>query len=942
MESGTRIGVYEITDKLGEGGMGEVYRARDTKLNRDVALKVLPPLFTGDPDRLARFEREAQALAALNHPNIAHVYGFEHVGDVRAIVMELVPGQTLAEVIAGAGRSPVDFGEARAERSGDARLQPRATSAGTEPPGLPWPNALAIARQIAEALEAAHEQGIIHRDLKPANIKVGDDGVVKVLDFGLARTQDAGPGAPDPSNSPTLTARATQLGMILGTAAYMAPEQAKGKPVDRRADVWAFGVVLYEMLTGKRAFEGSDISETMASVLAREPDWTALPADTPPSIVKLLRQCLEKDRRERTPDIAVARFAVRDVLTAPEPAAGAAVPPPPSRPKWRRAAPIAAAALGAAAVTAAVMWVARPTPRAGVVSRFVIPYGEGQTRTVTSRASIAISPDGTHLAYPANRQIYLRAIADLEARPIAGTETVNAVGNPFSLVFSPDGRAIAYWQQADQTIKRIEIIGGAPVTICPVEASPTGLTWSGEFIVYAVGGGIARVPAAGGQPERLIELEEGETAVRPQLLQDGRVLYAVAAGPDAGRNRWTGARIVVQTPGDATRTTLVEGGVDARYLPTGHLLYAAAGVLFARPLDLSSLTVGGAVSVVEGVRHASGSGVGTAWFGVSDTGTLVYFPGPVGSTGTGDSTLALFDRGGTAQALDVPPGPYSEPRMSPDGRQIAFGRDDDRDVSIWVYELATGRSARRLTFGGRDRFPVWSADSERVIFQSDREGDLGLYWQRADGTGTAERLTKPGEGATHVAQSVSPDGAVLLIDETAAGTTTLMALSLEDRAPAPYGGVTSSTPTGAAFSPDGRWVAYSTRGPGQPTNITFVQPFPATGAQSQVSGNAEDGHHQTWAPDGKELYYTPGPGDRLTAVAVTTTAGFAFGPAPPVSRPFRSDSPQVERPYDVARNGRAFLGLMQGSTGSSNQFRDEIRVVLNWHEELKARAPAGR
>ena len=429
------------------------------------------------------------------------------------------------------------------------------------------------------------------------------------------------------------------------------------------------------------------------------------------------------------------------------------------------------------------------------------------------------------------------------------------------------------------------------------------------------------------------------------------VPFSLASG--TGSDRWDSAKVVVQSLDTGTRTTLVEGGSDARYLPsgfgspagdepeTGHLIYAVSGVLFARPFDLGRLAVtGNAVSVIEGVRRGAGAvGTGTAHFSVSDTGTLAYLPGPIASSSIPNLQLAFADRSGALDVLKIPPGPYSVPRMSPDGRAIAFGRDDGRDVSIWLYDLSGAGSARRLTFGGQDRYPAWTADSHRVVFQSDREGDLALFWQRADGTGTAERLTKPEKDVAHVAQSASPDGTVLLVDRVADGQTTLLVLSVKDRTLTPFGGIESFTPTGAAFSPDGRWVAYSTRAAVAQLNVSFVQPFPATGAKSQVSPNAEDGHHPFWSSDGKELIYTPGPGNRLTALAVSATPGFAFGAAPAVSWRFVNQAPQFQRPYDAARDGKRFLGLL--SLDASNQVSTtaEIYVVINWFEELRARAP---
>jgi eukaryotic-like serine/threonine-protein kinase len=412
-------------------------------------------------------------------------------------------------------------------------------------------------------------------------------------------------------------------------------------------------------------------------------------------------------------------------------------------------------------------------------------------------------------------------------------------------------------------------------------------------------------------------------------LDDGRVLFAMAGRTPVGTT--TSPRVVLQRPGDATRTTLVDNGYAPRYLPTGHLVYASDDVLFGRTFNPATGAMGGAVSLVEGIGQ----------YDVSDTGSLVHIQGHVSGVGLRTRVaIALIDRAGKAEALGIPAGQYQTPRMSPDGRRVAFEVNDTRDASIWVYDIGAGRSARRLTFGGRDRFPVWSSDSQRVIFQSDREGDLGLFWQRADGVGAAERLTRPDKGVAHEAQSASRDGRWLLMDETADAKTSLMVLSLGDKSTTPFGGVVSTRPTGAVFSPDDRWVAYSTRDTARTSNVVFVQPFPATGAKVQISTDTEDGHHQVWSSDGKELYYTPGGGDRLTAVTVTASQGFAFGPAAPVVRLFANVSPAFARTYDVARDGTRFLGLLvPDALNADATARHEVRVVLNWFEELKARAP---
>ena len=918
---GARIGPYEVTGALGAGGMGEVYRATDGNLKRSVAIKVLPALVADDADRLARFQREAEALAALNHPNIAGIYGVEKTPDLTAIVMELVEGDDLSAHIA---RGP-----------------------------MPLVDALPVAKQITEALEAAHERGIVHRDLKPANIKVRADGTVKVLDFGLAKAMaPAEASSAAVANSPTLTARATAMGMVLGTAAYMAPEQARGKAVDRRADVWAFGCVFYEMLTGTRAFAGDDITDVLAAVVRAEPEWSLLPNDLSPTLQVFLRRCLHKDAKQRIGDIHDVRLALDGAFDTPAPPALPVVAAAPHKPLWRRAVPIAAAVIVTAAVAGGVMWFARPAARERVVSRFVVPFGEGQERRLTYNMGLAISRDGKTIAYVANDQIYLRPLGDLSAHVLTrtGSASVDFRG-PRQPEFSPDGQSLAYVEieNGRQVIKKIEITGGAAVTLTtetgPQPQAPY-LDWLGDDIFFATlaGGSISRVRAAGGQPEPIIQLEKEEVPSRPQVLADGRVLFAVAQRNQSNNYiDWTAGRIMIQRPGEKTRTTLVTGGTDPRYVPSGHLIYQLNGVIYARTMDLSRLTVGGAVPVVDGVFRGVGGHL--SWYAVSDTGTLVYLPGPVSAGGVGELALAWFDRAGKAELLNVPAGPYSEPRMSPDGRRIAFCRTDARDTSIWVYELAGGGSARRLTSGGHDRFPVWSADSQRVIFQSDREGDLGLFWQRADGVGTAERLTKPAKDVGHVPQSAAVGGKVLLVDQTTNAKTSLMVFTFADRSMKPFGSVTSPYPTGAMFSPDGRWVAYSLR-EGSSYQTLHVQPFPPTGQVVQISTGIEDAHHAAWSADSQELYYNPGPGSRQAAVKVMASQGFAFGPAPPVVKAFYSASGLVERTYDVAHDGQRFLGLIAPASAVTGAVaggpRPELRVVLNWFDELKARAPVGK
>ena len=557
--------------------------------------------------------------------------------------------------------------------------------------------------------------------------------------------------------SPTITSPAmTQMGIILGTAAYMSPEQAKGRQADKRSDVWAFGAVLYEMLSGQRAFKGDDISDTLAAVLRQDIDWTGLPASTPASVRRLIARCLDRDVRQRLRDIGEARIVLADPAAPARGDAGGVPALAPPQPLWRRAIPFVFCAIVAGVLASAAMVYLRPSQAPLVVTRFPFTLGEGQTITgATTRQAVAISPDGAQMAYTANPRIYLRSMSELEARPIAGPAGPALGSGSFvtSPVFSPDSQSVAFWSSADQTPQKVVVGGGAAVTICRAD-QPFGVSWGTDGIVFGQPNkGIMRVSANGGTPEMLVSVKDGEEAYGPQILPGGEtVLFTLATGTAA--ERWDQAQIVTHSLRSGERKTLVDGGSDGRYVPTGHLVYAVGGIVFAVPMDLRRLEVtGGPVPIVEGVRRA-GNITGAAQFDFSSAGSLVYLPGPISAT-TVQSDLALIDRKGGVEPLKLPSGPYQHPRAAPNGRQIAFATDDGKEAIVWIYELGGMSSMRRLTFGGRNRFPIWSADGQRVAFQSDREGDLGIFWQRADGSGAAERLTKPEQGTSHVPESWS-------------------------------------------------------------------------------------------------------------------------------------------------------------------------------------------
>ncbi|HET9359059.1 MAG TPA: protein kinase, partial [Vicinamibacterales bacterium] len=820
----------------------------------------------------------------------------------------------------------------------------------SDPPGaIPIDEALAIARQIADALEAAHEQGIVHRDLKPTNIKVRPDGAVKVLDFGLAKlTQASGPRAQasglDLTASPTLTTPAmTQIGVIMGTAAYMSPEQAKGREADKRSDIWAFGAVLFEMLTGRRAFDGEDMSDTLASVLKSDPDWTLLPADVPPALRTLMQRCLAKDRRQRVSDVSAAKFVLTELeslgLSTPLVSPRTAAAPLPG---WRRVLPVAATVVVTAVIVGAAAWALRPMPSPPVVVQFAFAP-EGQSFTGTSAQVVAISPDGTRLAYAANNRIYVRLIAELEARPVTDQ---SSGPSPYSVAFAPDGRSILFSMASEggPVIRRVSVDGGPVSTVTSLEGAPSssGMSWSREGILIASAGGnggILRVAAGGGRPERVVSIEQGEIMHGPQMLPDGRtVLFTVAR--NTGDDRWDKAQIVARSLDGGPRRVLVEGGSDGRYVKTGHLLYVVGGTVYAAPFDAGALVVtGAAVPVVSGVRRATGGQTGATQFAVSDTGTLVYVPGPATMLSTARS-LVIGDARGDPVPLKVPPAVYVHPRISPDGRAVAVGRVDGQSSDIWTYDLSEKVEITRLTFGGVSRFPVWSADSRRVTYQSARDDERGIWWQAASG-GTAEQLTKAAKDEEHVPESWSRDGTRLLFSVLKGAKYSLWVLTLDGRKTEPFGKVESEESLSASFSPDGRWVAYAATeragGTLSPNRGVFVEPFPPTGLKRQAPKRLLD-YHPLWAPDGHNIFYVPGSSRPIVSVPVVTRPSVDFGT--PVELP-RAPLPGLisldVRGYDVLPDGRFLsVSVPQAATGNPSA---EVRVVINWFEELKRLAP---
>ena len=688
LSPGTRLGPYEVVEAIGAGGMGEVYRARDTTLGRDVAIKVLPEDFAADAERLARFRREAQVLASLNHPNIAAIYGTEE----NALILELVEGPTLAERIA-AGPIPLE-------------------------------EAIAIARQIAEALEAAHEAGVIHRDLKPPNVKVQDDGTVKALDFGLAKAIE-GDAEGDSSESPTLTGAATRAGVIMGTAAYMSPEQAKGKRVDKRADVWAFGAVLYEMLTGRRPFAGDDVSETLACVLMKEPDWDALPADFSPTLRKYLRRCLEKDPKQRVRDIGDVRLAMDGVFEVDAPPSSEA---PTVGAERRFGWPAIGVTLFLGTLVGIAFWSSRPEAP-GPLARFVVdpspePPGQGDV-------DIAITPDGTRIAYLTTvneRGLVVRALDELEATPLGGLGS--GLRGPF---LSPDGNWVVYFDGSG--VQKVSILGGPPVTICefPTGGSRGGSWGDDDTIIFATNAtsGLWRIPAGGGEPEELTapDPEQGDH-VWPEILPGGEAVLFTIIGESVEN-----AQIAVLSLDSGETKVLVPGGSNPRYAPTGHIVYGVGGTLRAVGFDLDELEVtSDPVPVVDGVSTKRS---GAANFGISQNGSLAYVAGPQGRGP--ERTLVWVDREGREEALAAEPRIYRYPRVSPDGTRLALDvRDQEEDIWIWSFARET---LTRLTFDPDwDLRPVWTPDLLQVAFASERDGGFSTFWKAADGTGTVELM----------------------------------------------------------------------------------------------------------------------------------------------------------------------------------------------------------
>jgi serine/threonine-protein kinase len=908
---GFRLGAYEIISALGAGGMGEVYRARDTRLKRDVALKVLPEEFSKDPDRLARFQREAELLASLNHPNIAAVYGLETSGDLTAIVLELVEGDTLADVIA---RGPITVSDA-----------------------------LPIARQTAEALEAAHERGVIHRDLKPANIKVTPDGKVKVLDFGLAKMLETEASSAAMTHSPTLSVHATIAGVILGTAAYMSPEQARGRPVDRRTDVWAFGCVLFEMLTGRQVFDAGDtVSDAIASVLKTDPDWTALPSDAPPAIRTLLRRCLQKDPQNRLPHIGSARIEIEDVLASPAGAETASTATPAPALSWFAALPWTVAAL-ALAGTAAAFWLPRRAADApSTPVRLEASLGADASLPANQGTAAILSPDGTLLAFVGDtsggneRQIYLRRLDQLRASPLSGT------ANAFAPFFSPDGQWLGFF--ADGKLKKVSVRGGAAVTLCDA-ANGRGGSWSDDgSIVFqpsnSLGTSLWRVSSAGGKPEPLIKLEGGEATQRwPQVLSGGK---AVLYSGHASNTAWDNANVIVQALPNGPRRILQQGGYFARYVASGHILYIREGTLFALPFDLGRLeATGPPAPVLEGVEtNPAGGASGAAQVAISATGTLVYVPGAV--NGGAASPMLWMDHTGKTAPLRMTAADWGGVWFAPDGRRLAFDVSDGRQTDIWIYDWMRDTATRLTADPGRDERPVWTPDGRRVAFGSTRDRvTMNLYLQRADGTGNVQRLTE--SRSAQAPTSWHPSGKFLAFTQSTGPTdNNIMILPMEGdessgwKPGTPFVFLNSPFQTSeAVFSPDGKWLAYVSNETGR--NEVYVRPFPGPGGKWPIS--TAGGVFPTWSPAKRELFYGSAGRQQIMVASYSADA-----------TSFRADKPRLWSDAMIGVRPRSPIAALHpdgerfvvASSQDQAGVRDKIVFIFNFFDELRRVAPPAK
>ena len=881
--NGESVGPYRVLDKIGEGGMGEVYRATDTNLKRTVAIKVLPPAVASDPDRLARFQREAEVLAALNHPNIAAIYGLERSGNITALVMELVEGPTLADRLA---RGP-----------------------------LPIADVLPIARQIAEALEAAHEQGIVHRDLKPANIKVRPDDTVKVLDFGLAKAQAVQPATTSGVAMATITSPAmTAVGMILGTAAYMAPEQAKGRPIDRRADVWAFGAVLYEMVTGVRAFPGDDVSDVLASVLAREPDWTRLPANAP-AITSCMRRCLERDPKQRFGDMQSVRLALGGAFSA---TTHAAKEPPPTTARARSAvfAWIAAAVATTAAAVLGFAYANRPAPEPRVIRSMIPPPAHVAYDFDVTAGPAVISPDGRLIAFAARAadgriQLWVRPLDATEARALDGTDGASF---PF---WSPDSRSLGFYSSGRGRLERVDLAGGAPVVVARAGFVRAAHWASDGTVLYDTadnGGAIMEAPITGGAPKVLVSTGAPRS---PWMLPDNR--HFLYLNRDANR-------IHVASRDGASDVAVAEATSNAMY-SAGRLLFMRESTLIAQGFDLSTLSVTGpAVAVAPNVHTLLGDLQGI--FSASDNGFLLYLDA-VGSA----TTLAWLDGNGKRLSTVGEMGSARGLRLSPDQRVAAFAvTDPDRRMDLWRIDLATG-ARTQMTFSAQPGevggFQAWSPDGRFIAYGIYRDGATAIATQPGAG-GPEEIIFKPPASGRNVGgigvfrvTIWTDDGARLGYSGSGVGGAWTLPLAVSPdgtRTPAPLVQDLDNAHN-VRLSPNQRWVAYQAIAGATSVNGIFVEAFPHGGKRQQVAAR---GTLPVWSADGKALYYADD--NMLTVIDVSESDGALRFGAPRAIVPIITGRGYS---YDVAKDGR-ILALV---TSQERAVRP-LTLVQHWRAVL--------
>jgi eukaryotic-like serine/threonine-protein kinase len=881
---GSRLGRFEILELLGAGGMGEVYRARDLRLGREVALKLLPEQFVRDTQRLARFERETQVLASLNQPNIAALHEIVAVEGSHALVLELVEGETLSERIARGA--------------------------------LPLPEALGIAAQIATALDAAHERGIVHRDLKPSNVKLRPDGTVKLLDFGIAKVMDPITMASNPG-AVTLTAAEVPGGgaRILGSPAYMSPEQARGMAVDKRGDIWSFGCLLYEMLSGVRAFGGEAPSDVIAKVIEREPDFSALPAELPFTVRRLLQRCLEKDRRRRLRDIGDARLELLDAIDKPgsEPTAtGPFAARAASRNPWVRRRVLAVLVMVAAALAGSAAWLAqRGNGPALLVTRFAIAddsYAGG---------GLAISADGTRIAYLNDSGLVVRSRDRLESKTVAAVNIVQ--GNPF---FSPDGEWVGF--RGWEALRMVPANGGRVATVADRHTAAVG-NWVGEDIYFASATGLFRTSARGGAPVKVAAPAEGEQFVSVQVLPARRAIMFTVI-PTRGNvygmaANLPGARIEALDLVTGLRQVVVRGGGRPRYTSTGHLLYVSGGTLYAVPFDVSQLRTRGAavpVIVAEGLLD----------YDVSAEGTLIYQSALTERL----RELAWVDRRGRATSLGAPAMTYAYPRISPDGTRVAIDVIDASDRDIWMWDIGRRTIERFTKDPTGNPIVTWSPDGSQLVFGSERSGVSNAYRQASDGSGEPERLLA--SDALQMPISYTPDGRLLVSVDVAGQQRDIHLMTLDGEhksEPLIHG---PANELWAEVSPDGRWVVYDSDESGQ--FEVYVRPFPNAYQGSRWQISAAGGRQPLWSHDGRELFYRDFSG---ALMAVPVAAGPGFAPGRPV-RLFEgtgytgSGAQGGGRTYDVSADGSRFLMVRTGDQAST-----PLVVVLNWFEELKRLAP---